>query len=925
MKIYLKIFIIATLITAAFGSESNILDYPYEPISYGNFKYFISASFSKPFLSVGDQLHTANIRVFIGDKKFGSFGLSIDHTGNQYLTTQFGKFYYIAPRIRFGKLWSRIWLAPGIARIGYSTANFYNFDFSDEVFAQGNSKFSPFTDAGIFAHYKNFTLNLWGENLYSPNLSLLNSADGDEPISANCIFKCKIGQFSPWIGGLFDGKTDKLYPSIGLGWRHNGWGISAGYEKNAIRANLSAPIVLERIWTRYEAGYHTASQDVASPEMTSHSIGIDILFPHIKPPPTPKTNLVVEPGELPDLWTVDTAYFSAAVVNRSETESDSAWISLFVVAQDETISIGTKPVPKLKQGKEYLAQFIWLPPHPGSYKLIFTADDDGSHFPGIFGELDESQEDDNRIDHNLLVFGKLIVSISPLLQVLSIPTVTFVRQDEPIVPVVFFDSSSTIVHERFDTMLSIIAQLLQSNPDVVIELKGYIDPESDNKKLDYAVTRMDSVAQKLIRLGVPPSSIVKIDTAEYNPTAPRISLTSENISLQEKRMIAEENRRVEMSARFQNIPLMVYEFQLPAGSQDIPKKNREVLDTIAEKLAGVLCSDHSAVILVEGIPGYDDDPVDVLLSLDIVRKYLLPRLQVFCPLERIPISLGEGDAKKALVRIWLSAEKIIFKPIEQAEVAKEFKIPDDVRRNLIIISVNNPESVNRYKIFAINEDVDDTVRIFAAGDGPPPSQVVWNWRDDNGNLIDPRGTYRIILDLTDELGQKYHIISDPIWVIVEEWEHRIESSIVVQFSFDEAVTESKYLESRLEEFARLIIDKSQIPDNSIIVRLTGNTDIIGTPIRNQRLSEIRGKKELKYLRNMMRFILGLDSDLELDQWLKRNNTQLKSTGKRDTQPYTIERYRNGDFEKVIIGDNSKPEGRSINRRVVIEIDEMIKK
>ena len=925
MKIYIKIFSIVMLITVAFCGENNALYYPYEPVLYGNFRYFISAAFEKPFLSVGDQLHTANFRFFIGEKKFGSLGISIDHMGNQYLTTQFGKFYYILPRIRFGRFSSGIWLAPGVARIGYFTANFHRFDFSDDVFAQKNSKFSPLADAGIFANYKNFALNIWGENLYPPNLSLSNSSDVKEPISANFILRYKIGTFVPWAGGLFDKRTNELYPTFGLTWLYRGWSVSAGYEKNTVRANLYAPVVLGKVWTRYETGYHTASKDVASADMTSHCIGIDILFPHLKPPPPPKTNLVIEPGELPDLWTMDTAYFSAAVVNRSETKSESTEVSLFAVAEDETICVGVKSVPEIEPGKEHLAQFVWIPPHPGSYKLVFTADDDGSHFPGIFGKLDESQEDDNRYTHNLLTLGKLVVSVSPLLQVLSIPSVTFVRQDEPIVPVVFFDSSSATVPARFDTMLSIVAQRLQLNPDVVVELKGYIDPESDNNNLDYAMERMDSVAQRLIRLGVPPSSIIKIDTSEYDPTKPRISLIRKDIPQKEKRMISEENRRVEMSARFQNIPLLVYEFNLPAGSQKIPKKNREVLDTVAEKLAGVLCSDHDAIILVEGIPAYDDDPVDVLRSLDVVRKYLLPRLQVFCPLERIPISLGEGDTKKTKVRVWLSAEKIIFKPVEQAEVAKEFKIPDDVRRNLIIISVNNPEMVQKYKIFAYNEDTYDTVRTFAAGDGPPPSQVVWNWRDDNGNLIDPRGTYRIALNITDELGQEYNILSDPIWVIVEKREHRLESSIVVQFSFDEAVTESKYLESRLEEFARLIIDKSQIPDNSVTVRLTGHTDIIGTPIRNQKLSEIRAEKELKNLRNLMKFVLGIDTDIELDQWLKRNNIKLESRGVRDTQPYTIERYRNNEFQKVLIGDNSKPEGRSINRRVVIEIEEMIKK
>ncbi|HDG68601.1 MAG TPA: OmpA family protein, partial [candidate division Zixibacteria bacterium] len=136
---------------------------------------------------------------------------------------------------------------------------------------------------------------------------------------------------------------------------------------------------------------------------------------------------------------------------------------------------------------------------------------------------------------------------------------------------------------------------------------------------------------------------------------------------------------------------------------------------------------------------------------------------------------------------------------------------------------------------------------------------------------------------------------------------------------------SKYLESRLEEFAREIIDKTQIPDNVVKVQLTGHTDIIGTQTYNLKLSQLRAEKELRYLRDLMKFLLNLDTDFELDQWMKENNLTLTAVGKGESEPYYIERYRNGKFEKVLVGDNSLPEGRSVNRRVVIDVSEMIKK
>ncbi len=896
------------------------------PVPYGwNFGYMISARIGKPFLGVEGNLYDAKLRVFTGQYSLGQFGLDISHIGNKYSSFQKVKLYYSSPDLYVGDLMCGLWFAPGVWRVAYNTQNFHETEPGDPVFAEITSKISPLADAGIRLGYRNLSLNLWGENIYKPNLSLIRDESGQIPASFFGLVHYSLGNFYPWVGVEYSGATKKILPGGGINLFYKHWRFSVGYLRSALSVSFSAPVQMGKLWTKYEANYHTASTEVASAGATSHCLGIDLLIPRHKKPPPPKTNLKIEPGEMPDIWNLDTMFVSVAITNPSEVPSESTSVSAFAISANETIQIGVQAVPPVQPGKEYLAQFEWLPPEPGSYKFVFTADDDGSHFPGIFGTIEESNEEDNRFVHEIIVLGELNVTVSPLLQVLTIPTVTFVREDEPIVPLVFFDSASAAVPQRFDSTLQIIAERMQLNPDVVLELRGYIDPESDGDDTSLASARMDSVARKLIKFGVPPSSIIKVPLSEYDPTKPRIPIRTPNIPPKEKRMIQEENRRVEMIARFQDIPHMVYEFNLGGDAADIPGKIKTTLDTIAQKLAGVLCSDHSAVILVEGVLGRDENPVSMLRTLDVVRNYLLPRLQVFCPLERIPIALADEKSKKSKVRIWLSAEKIIFQPVEQAEAAKEFKIPDDVRRNLIIISVNNPDYVRSYKIYAVNEDIGRVVRHFAAGDGPPPSQVVWDWRDDNGNLIDPRGTYRVVLEITDQMGRKYNFLSDPIWVIVEEWEKRFESSIVVQFTFDEAVSTSKYLESRLEEFAREIIDKTQIPDNVVKVQLTGHTDIIGTQVYNLKLSQLRAEKELKYLRNLMKFLLNLETDFELDQWMKENNLTLTAVGKGESEPYYIERYRNGKFEKVLVGDNNLPEGRSVNRRVVIDVSEMIKK
>jgi len=923
LNIYILVFALVSVLP---GANDNIHSYPQEPVKHGAFGYLISARFAKLMLGVDDQLYAGDLSCFTRNFGFGSFGLSLEYEGDRIVSTQRANMYYLSPDLWLGSLKSKLWVGPGVARIGYNTSNFHDFDFLDPVFQAASSKVSPFCDAGIYTYYGDFGISAWAENILQPNLSILEQSGEAEPLSIDGLFRVDIGKgFVPWAGATYSGLTERILPSLGISWEYRGWNFALGYLKDNIRFNMIAPIVCERAWVKYDAAYHTTSRDVASAVITSHRIGIDFIIPPPKRKAKPKPNFILEPGELPDIWAQDTAYVSVAVINDSEVKSDSTNISLFTLSFDDTIPVGVMRVPELKSDEEFIAQFIWIPPHPGSFEFIFTVDDSGSNFPGILGKIEEAYEDDNRYIHEIIVFGDLTVSITPLLQVLAIPTLTYIREDEPIIPVVFFDSLSAEVPNRFDSTLAVIAERLQLNPDVVIELKSFIDEESDSNNSSLVLSRAESMRDKLVRFGVPFSSVGIRDTSEYDYRKPRIPITSETISSDEKKMIQDENRRVEMIAHFADIPYLVYEFELGAGSVEIPDMHKSIIDTITERMAGVLCSDHSAIILLEGYYAHKQDPIEVLSVLDVVRDYLRPRLQIFCPLDRIPIALGDIESRKIRIKIWLSAEKIIFKPIEQAEAAKEFKIPQDFHSNLIRIAINRPENVRKYDVSILNEESDVTIKKLVKGDGPPPSQVVWDWRDDNGNLIDPRGRYRIVLIVTDQIGQVYRVLSEPIWVTVEEWEHRLESSMVVQFSFDEATSESRYLESRLEVFARSIIEKAQIPDNSLVVRLTGHTDIIGKSSYNLNLSRLRAEKELRILRYLFRFILGFATEHELDQWLVVNKVKLEAVGERDNNPYTIERYRNGVFEKHVLGDNSLPEGRSINRRVVIEIEEMIKK
>ena len=677
---YILLFL---LLSAAFCRKIPYLGkaYPTDPVIHWNGGYYFSASFSKPMLGVGDRLYSASLDFFT--PQFfccGSFGLSLVHLGNSYCNFQRFNGFYISPKFPAGNIALSGWIGPGVVHSGYSYDNFYRFDNSDPLFQSKTNKFAPFIDAGFVAQSDLAMLSVWAKNILQPNLSLNGVDDGKEPLSVEGYIAAKLYRNAvPWIAVEYDGISQKILPAIGVGYRYNGWRFSAGYRRSGIWADISVPIVPQRMWMNYDAGYHLASAEVSRAGITSHRFGVEMVFPEKirKLPRLP--NFVIEPGELPDIWSKDTVHLSVAVINRSDVESDSTTVSFFALSPNETLKVGIVKVPRLKSGEEFLASYVWVPPHLGTFNFIFTVDDDGTRFPGINGRVAETSEEDNQYTHEFLVFGDMKATVSPLIQVLTIPSITFIREEQPIVPLVFFKEKSAEILPKYDTTLSIISQRMIDNPDVVLELRAYVDVETDGDSTSLVKKRAEAVKDRLVKLGTPPSSVIIVSPDEYDYKKPRISTVRENIPPRDKRMVQEENRRVEMVARFEGIPHLVYEFPLEPSAEEIPNKDRAVLDTVADKLAGVLCSDHSAIILIEGIVAKGGNPVEYLRTLDIVRKYLLPRLQVFCPLERIPIAIA-GEGKRSKVRIWLSAEAIIFKPIE-----KESKLNNNIDINYYFI------------------------------------------------------------------------------------------------------------------------------------------------------------------------------------------------------------------------------------------------
>ena len=98
--------------------------------------------------------------------------------------------------------------------------------------------------------------------------------------------------------------------------------------------------------------------------------------------------------------------------------------------------------------------------------------------------------------------------------------------------------------------------------------------------------------------------------------------------------------------------------------------------------------------------------------------------------------------------------------------------------------------------------------------------------------------------------------------------------------------------------------------------IEGHTDVIGRISRNKQLSLERAEAVEDLLRLTMANILDM-SQQALKTWLSEHGVSLSSTGLGATKPLEVEIFRNGAKEKKLVGDDSLPEGRTINRSVIV--------
>ena len=891
--------------------------------------HYISAHATRYWLGLpGDALFSSRLSYIAPKSRIGVFGLELRQFGLG-LQSSFGVGVAYAYPIQFG--FSNT-LSAGVygrwIRNQYDLAQAYRFE-DDPLFAEYGESSNGFgLDIGLKYDFRDLSAGLSAKNILKPNISLSGeSGEGHvEPMEVNLGLAYSLFDwFEPAIQGGWS-ETEGITGSVGAEFRlfDGKVGLRTGYREGnltfgiGINGSASLPLSFD-----YAMSYPDGA--LAKAGVTTHSIGMTAVIPQkekISPPETlPWVDLIAR--KIPEqddtlIFHIDTeSQIQADILNAGNTSADSFYVSAFRIDGDTLLLDSPIFFDSIPPGRIESLNWSFKPESSGRGEILIIADSDSLRT----GRIIEQNEDNNRVVIPYHIAGNVIADVNLQYSSLEIDELTFIREEEPLVPLVFFEAGSDAIGSRFHAMLDVVAERIKQNPDIVLGLYGFIDEDSDPEDWErngLHSARARAVRDYLTSKGTRETAI-RIVEEGYDPVSVRAGRGEGYESPQDRMWVQQENRRVEMA-------VWVRDYEGPILTIGFPNNKLEVSASTLDSLSMFACEANifleenpDITLVLEGYTSNEHDFAEVYDLLDELRTYILDGIT--CPIDRsrFPVIIDRGDKSETEVKLFIAGEGLIYRPLQNALAAKDYEIPDRMKENEVQIDVTSGW-VKDYEVVIIDSD-GDRINTLAKGNGIPPEKLTWGWKDGNGNLVDPRKTYRVELVTIDAADGVSRFSSEEMNVIVTGVERRKESTIIVQFAFDEITSTSRYLESRIESMARYVKETAAGGEKELTVRIVGHTDPIGTDRRNMILSQERAAKEERNFRRYLRYIAGVNTDAELDRWLSQNNTTLIRQGAADTQPYEVERYRDGKFEKVLLGNNSLPEGRSINRRVVVQFEE----
>ncbi|RKZ31168.1 hypothetical protein DRQ36_03060, partial [bacterium] len=755
-------------------------------------------------------------------------------------------------------------------------------------FSDGLSKIAVSFGVGFVYQTENWRLSLAGDDLNMPNIALDEDATDRLPLQIQAG-----GEFTlPW-------ENIRIFPLISYRNEYGEFGSDIDPTLTARKSFLERQMDIDVSVGRWAVGMgisyflgdecgpgfgYEISMPTTGVAVPSHRLSASYRF---NPPPPSYPDLTVGNVSVTGTPVIGGNITISAVI-QNEGIRKAGGVPVNFRSKEKNLDIvNISSVPA--EGAS-VAELEWSPDSAGVYIVHIRADDAGGRYPDYNSKVLELDETNNAGICTVFVFDKPKPSIKcepPGLMVTQLITVT---QDEPVVPIVFFEAGESEVPERFDRLLKLIGERLENNSDATIMVEGYFG--SDDSIADFAAgsllafRRAESVARKIVEEFPRLNERVRISD-DHDPTRPRAEKEDFEGTRLGKIYTAQENRRAE---------LRIYSTPPREWKLDGRELSEKDIKTIRKHL-----TDNPLFEVVAVAP-----TLDSAFALSAETAELLGSRYK----DRVYSREAPGEEPKIVI----TAGGILYQPRAFEVPESELRVEPGFGVTKFTCSIEGGAPA-RHSYLQVRDDRGEQIWHTENPEGFIHS-AKWDWTDKNGRMVDPDRLYFADLTVKDVYDQIGRSEQETLRVVRANRRDISERLILVQFTFAGTYGEPDYASVRMEHLARKVVNRIA-QDGSLRVVIGGHTDIVGVESGNIKLSNRRAQENMKNLRKYMMEILSFDEEKQLDDWLASHNSVMSARGYGPSVPYVITRGKGESAQQILIGDNELPEGRITNRRVEI--------
>ncbi|MGB9561249.1 MAG: type IX secretion system membrane protein PorP/SprF, partial [bacterium] len=475
-------------------------------------------------------------------KKLGAFGIRTKYFSSNIFRQMILSFSYSNRLIGAGERGLFFGVSGGIIRDSYNKKAF-NIDQPDDPLLRNIKldKTVPIFDAGLIMKFKKYSIGISVKNINQPDVSV--GAEEDKLpflVFSGFSYKFRDNLLSA-LSFEFERETSekktRLFYSLGteywylkniLGFRG---GLRAGeITKGGFPQELTLGATLRRgNRLRLDYAFLYPLGSLAGTGASTHRLSLILEFQ------LPKERFVdffTDNNMIaPQFGTIsagDDDTIHAWVKNIGDKEGENFYVTLFERGPSGEWKMVDSPLRirrSLAPQESLLVSFPVKPDIAGEYEYIFRVNDNGKSFPEL-NPLKKERSLENNIAStklNVLSLPKGKISVEP--SKLTIGRTLELKEEEPIVPVFFFERGSAAISARYIKTIERIGKRLESNPDIIVELRGYYNLLDDSldkyKGTELAFERAKAVYDEFVARAPSLKDRVRIRTDDYLPSAIR--------------------------------------------------------------------------------------------------------------------------------------------------------------------------------------------------------------------------------------------------------------------------------------------------------------------------------------------------------------------------------------------------------------------